>query len=151
MTKTKSQNKLLMKLDFFHKLLALLLFFFAALLFSHFIIFKAFLIPQMEQYVVLPMWLWIVDILPEFIVLLSFGTWFKSKFQILVAAIATGWGWKIFTFLLVINNEPGYLKVYEDAYDFWFRGMIFAPIITSIPLFMGFGVAKFLELRTKLP
>lgn len=140
-----------MKLDFYHKLLALLFIFIAALLFSHFVIFKAFLIPQMDNYNVLPIWLWVVGILPEFLALSAFGTWFKSKSQLLIAAIATGWSWKIFTYFLAINFEAGYLKIYEDAFDFWVRGMIFAPVIMFVPLFMGFAVAKFFEKKPNLP
>lgn len=139
-------------MDFFHRTLLFLLLLFSSFLVSHFFIYKVLIIPRLLSSTDLFLsfgWTFL-RLAPSLFVLFIFGAWQKNKFDLVMTALAGGWLWVGFSYILSLHGEPGFLKQYESLSEIWQR-LVSAPLFMMIPLLIGYGVSRLFNRRRPLP
>jgi hypothetical protein len=138
-----------MKKLFLIKLIAMSALLFLAMMASHFLIYKVYIVPQLPNLKSVPLSWWLGAFAPELIIFLIFGYSLKSWQELLVFSLIAGFIQQIFVYLMSNWNEPGYLKSYESAIFHWTVGLVVVGIISAILFSIGMLLAKATKRRMK--
>ena len=138
-----------MKKLFLLKLIAMSALLFLAMMASHFLIYKAHVLPQLPNLKSVPLSWWLGVFAPELIVFLFFGFSFKSWRELFVFSVVAGLIQQIFAYLMSNWNEPGYLKSYESAIFHWTIGIMAVSLISAVLFSIGMLIAKATKRKMK--
>ena len=116
---------------------------------SHFLIYKALIVPQIPFLKSVPLLWWVGAAAPILGVPIAFGYSLKSWRQLIIFAIVAGCLQQFFTYLLASWNEPSYLKAYESAIHHWTVDLATVIIISVILFSMGMLMGKAVKRRTE--
>ena len=113
----------------------------AALAASHFLIYKALLVPRLPSLgPVSPLW-WLAVAAPVIIVCVYFGSRLRAWWHLITFAAAAGLVIQAFRFLMARRGEPGYIKGYETAVEHWTVLLALAAIGAGVLLSIGMLLA----------
>jgi hypothetical protein len=131
------------------KIAAMSILLITALMASHFLIYKALVVPRLPYLTSVPLLWWFGVYAPVLAVFITFGLGLKTWRQLTIFAIIAGLIWQLFFYLSAIWNEPGYLKADESAIFNWTIGLAATIIISAILFLTGMLVTKAVTRRVK--
>jgi hypothetical protein len=132
------------------KLIAMAALLFLAMMVSHFLIYKALIVPQLPNLRSVPLSWWTGAFAPVLFVFLIFGISLKSWRELILFSILAAFVQKIFGYLMSTWNEVGHLKSFEAPIFDWTVGLVVGTVMSAVLFTVGFATGKALKSTPKL-
>ena len=112
------------------------------------LIYQMFIVPRLDQWVAVPMWVWTIMWSPVLIVGLVCGAYLANRRQVIVAGVLAAATTQVYEFVSAMQNAPGHLKSWasEAPFLFWTVGTAFGAVML-IALFSAGVIARRVVIR----